>query len=203
MDASLILRHVEFAQMPYEVWQNEPTAQPPGDTISFRYWLDPGTWLVHATDSAYDIAREGFRGAVSVLALTTHQRDMDLRSPGEGYVFAVTPDRAREVVNHSRGGYGAELVAFRADGAGAYEHYGDRQTQIIVPAGCTYDHVPLFRVYDAWLVSAEDAARGLRVRCARRLEGREFEFDDVEAAVEWLDACKVERRIVMPPEHYP
>jgi hypothetical protein len=98
------------------------------------------TWLVHFSNDAADIWRNGFKyGADDMerLGLTTHYSEKHRkREPGYNFAFVAT---SRDAVNSTRGGrssynrtpkYGKHCVIFQNSGVEA-EHYGDEENQVV------------------------------------------------------------------------
>ena len=90
-------------------------------------------WLVHFTDDASSIARDGFTiGAedINKLGLTTHLGEYDKKYGG--YNFAYTPTDADRYGYEGNGNYkyGNEAVIFRASGIRLW-HSGDEEYQVI------------------------------------------------------------------------
>lgn len=89
------------------------------------------TWLIHFSNDADEIARDGFKyGAedFSAIGLTTHFTD-EVRKSGPGWNFAFKADDRRGV----RGGigkYGKQAVLFQSAGVDAY-HEGDNEQQVV------------------------------------------------------------------------
>lgn len=92
------------------------------------------TWLVHFSNNAYDIAREGFTRAVSnvdVLGLTKHGLpDYEYSETGDGYAFAFFADSRDAEAAASEQKYGDDCVIFQNSGVHTY-HHGDEENQIV------------------------------------------------------------------------
>lgn len=92
------------------------------------------TWLIHFSDNAYDIWREGFKYGIfgyDQLALTRH---LDPREKDGGYNFAFVADskdaRLGAKAATQGEGYGRHAVMFQNSGVEAY-HHGDEQDQVM------------------------------------------------------------------------
>ncbi len=98
--------------------------------LSKQKLLPNNTWLVHFSDHARSIAREGFTvGAddVTNLGITRHTNK---GYESEGYNFAFLAN-SREVETTARSRkYGKHAVMFRGSGVHFY-HYGDSENQIV------------------------------------------------------------------------
>lgn len=92
--------------------------------------LPNNTWLIHFSDYARDIVREGFtigEDDISRLGLTRHYNK---GYESEGFNFAFFAN-SREVDNVARSKkYGKHAVMFRGSGVHFY-HYGDEENQIV------------------------------------------------------------------------
>lgn len=84
--------------------------------------LPPTTWLVHFSDAAGKIARDGFRVGAMGSAAYTHG---DASVSGPGWNFAYEADRADP--SHC---YGTDAVLFRSAGIRVF-HKGDEETQVL------------------------------------------------------------------------
>ena len=93
-------------------------------------------WLVHFSDNAYHIAKEGFTYGTQELDRLAYSGAGDIESKfGEGYDFAYRADSATDVLvtpnkNWNTPKYGSEFVLFRASGVEAF-HDGDQERQVI------------------------------------------------------------------------
>ena len=120
------------AQAIRELIEQEPAAAP-----SFVYMDDaklqgPG-WLLHFSDAAEDIVREGFTHGLTdwtQLGLTTHYSERAKAQPG--YVFAFAPgDLPRYGWSRGRLKYGRAAVLFRAPESVRVWHNSDEEPQCI------------------------------------------------------------------------
>lgn len=98
--------------------------------LSKQKLLPNNTWLIHFSDNARSIARDGFTvGAddITTLGITRHSNK---GYESEGYNFAFLAN-SREVENTARSKkYGKHAVMFRGSGVHFY-HYGDNENQIV------------------------------------------------------------------------
>jgi hypothetical protein len=97
--------------------------------------LKSNTWLIHFSDHAYDIWKEGFTKGVddlTRLGLTNYLSDFEKSYPGYNFAFeALSRDALRASHYHmSRPKYGKNAVMFQSSGVPCY-HYGDEEKQII------------------------------------------------------------------------
>ena len=93
-------------------------------------------WLVHFSNGAYSIAKEGFKYGTEDLDRLAYSGCGDISNKfGSGYDFAYLADNANDSMyisgNHvDSPKYGDELVLFQASGVEAY-HDGDQERQVI------------------------------------------------------------------------
>ena len=91
------------------------------------------TWLVHFTDSPYDISAEGFKigmDNMDRLGLTTWFKNDGFDKKYGGYNFAFIAN-GRDAINAaSAGKYGRSAVLFQNSGVHCY-HYGDDEDQVV------------------------------------------------------------------------
>ena len=109
--------------------------------------LVKNSWLVHFTDNAFSIAREGFTKGVTLhewerLGLSTH-----FKTHGEGFNFAFTLKDA----DHEGTKYGKQCVMFKASGIKIY-HHGDGEHQVIFIGATATDLVPIYEGDSGWIV---------------------------------------------------
>jgi len=112
-------------------------------------------WLIHFSDSASDIAKEGFKyGADSVdkLGLTTWLSSFD--KANGGYNFAYTLNDFEKYGNNSNNDYkyGKEAVLFISSGIKTY-HWGDAEPQVIFWGKLAQDIVLLENNEDNWFIT--------------------------------------------------
>jgi len=129
-------------------------------------------WLIHFTDDAHAIARNGFTFGVddlSKLCLTTHLSKAS-KSRG-GYNFAFTADYKSKLKPNRYGGtnYGSEAVMFRANGIEVW-HYGDEEYQVIFKGSTARDIIPIWESDGQWF--AGDYNKG---------------FDSLIDSVSWIE----------------
>ena len=119
--------------------QNDPANVPSFMYLTYEGIVKNG-WLLHYTDNADSISREGFtRGMddLSKLGLTTYYTDK--AKEAGGYNFAVPADQADSI----RGlDFGKHAVLFRASGLRTY-HSGDEFYQIIFWGKDARDIIPI------------------------------------------------------------
>jgi hypothetical protein len=138
--------------------------------------LRPDTWLIHFTDSAINIAHDGFTKGVddmTRLGLTTHLSDLDKKYGGYNFAFIADSRDARNAARKNK--YGKEAVMFQSAGVRAY-HYGDEENQVIFWGKSVNPNklVLLSRDYDNWCVSTMRMNRD----CAHK--------GDFENVVDWV-----------------
>jgi hypothetical protein len=125
------------------------------------------TWLVHFSDHAVAIKREGFQYGVDVLALDRLAFTRGWRNgPGVGYNFAYLAGGVHAARAAEAGFYGRDAVMFRSSGVSAY-HYGDEEVQVVF-------YGPDVRPEEMVLLVREDEAHCVVGRGGRRLVCGEF-----------------------------
>jgi hypothetical protein len=90
-------------------------------------------WLIHCTDDAYGIEKEGFtRGVDSMdkLGYTCHLSEYDRENGGYNFAYTISDFGKYGMNTRSKPKYGKQLVIFTASGVRGY-HYGDGEYQVI------------------------------------------------------------------------
>jgi hypothetical protein len=131
--------YTEFEDYCFEkILKESPTDGPLWLYMDFRK-LVRNTWLIHFSDSAYDIYLKGFKYGVDVysterLALSTYYSDETRkRAPGYNFAYNVEDTNLKRTAVHGRSRkpkYGSEAVMFIGSGVQAY-HHGDEENQVI------------------------------------------------------------------------
>lgn len=103
-------------------------------TLMKQQVLPNDTWLVHFSDNAYNIVKEGFTiGApdITKLGITKNEYN-DMTEPGYNFAFLADSRDALYVANTRTNArkYGKEIVMFRGSGV-HFHHYGDEEDQIV------------------------------------------------------------------------
>ena len=131
----------EFEQYrkPFISWVEDKLSTNPGlsDALAPTYLFMNGatliprqTWLIHFSDDADDIARNGFEyGAedFTALGLTTHLSEKRRKSK-PGWNFAFTADDRSVRIGSKK--YGKSAVLFQSAGVEAF-HDGDNESQVV------------------------------------------------------------------------
>lgn len=135
-------------------------------------------WLIHFTDDAVDIAREGFKFGVddmTKLGLTTHLGEFDKKYGGYNFAYLIHDFQRYAKGNYYRGKYkyGKEAVVFNASGIKVW-HYGDEEPQVIFYGNTARNIIPI--------TSGENNDYAIFGKNGRVL----FEHDDLETVVYWL-----------------
>jgi hypothetical protein len=144
---------------------NAPAELPTHHYLSARdnRLLPAQTWLVHFSDNAYDISREGFMFGmhdVSKLGLTTHYSNKSFEKSGGGYNFAFIANGRYARWAAETGKYGREAVMFQNSGVRAY-HFSDEEEQIMFN-GADVDPrmiILLRKTGDGWAVTTRYTIR--------------------------------------------
>jgi hypothetical protein len=132
-------------------------------------------WLIHFTDNANDIAKEGFKYGIDEmekLGLTCHLSEFEKKYGG--YNFAYTLSDFPKYAKKSRGyKYGSEAVVFNASGIKVW-HYGDEEPQVIFYGNTAKNIIPI--------TSGENAEFAIYNKNNKIL----YENDDLKNVVYWL-----------------
>ena len=168
-------------------------------TSEVMYYLDDvnNEWLIHFSDNAYDIWREGFKYATSdVDALGYSGAGSTANKESEGYDFAFRTDRniSNYFSNYNRryngAPYGKEAVMFRASGVEA-SHSGDEQDQVMFYNMDAKDIVYLqWDEYRDWFV-ADNKGRAI------------YRNENIDEVINWVKANfnQYRKQLVNPKEH--
>lgn len=139
-------------------------------SLENTHLLPRTTWLVHFTDNAYEIAKDGFKYGVydmDKLGLTTWYRNDGFTKKHGGYNFAFLAD-GNDADNGARGKkYGRDAVLFQSSGVLIY-HYGDSEKQVVF-WGASVDPRSIIRLerlssHDDWSVKEHPRAKSRRDR---------------------------------------
>ena len=105
-------------------------------------------WLIHFTDDALSVARDGFKYGVddiTKLGLTKHLGQYDKQYGGYNFAYLLKDFPRHAERNYTRGGgykYGDEAVVFRASGIRVY-HHSDNEPQVIFFGKYAKDIIPI------------------------------------------------------------
>lgn len=141
--------------------------------------LIKNTWLIHFTDDADGIARNGFKYGVTEidkLGMTTNLAEFDKKYGGYNFAFRADNFNRHYKSRHGWRGepkYGREAVLFRASGMELY-HYGDEEPQVIFYGNTARNIIPITDRDRKWAVYSRYNGRLL------------FEDDDLEKVVYWV-----------------
>ncbi len=130
IEAAMTVQEKEQAAE-YVVRHNSAEA-PTWAHMEYREPVPPGTWLVHFSDQAHEVAEQGMKRGVEVvtrLGLTTHLHDNEKKYGGYNFAFEALSRDAQSAAYDRK--YGDSAVLFQAMGLKAY-HYGDEEHQVIV-----------------------------------------------------------------------
>jgi hypothetical protein len=136
-------------------------------------------WLIHFTDNAQDIARNGFKYGVddmTKLGLTTHLGEFDKKYGGYNFAYKLSDFSIYGKGNYSHGSgykYGKEAVVFNASGIKVW-HYGDEEPQVIFYGKTAKDIIPI--------IGGENEKWEIYNKDGRIL----YENDDLKKVVDWL-----------------
>ena len=132
------------------------------------------TWLVHFTDNADNIFKNGFTKGVSEiekLGLTTHLGEFDKKYGGYNFAYTIYDFKKFSKKNHGYK-YGKELVIFKASGV-RLNHKGDEENQTIFwgkEATCIN---AIKNEYDYWVIMS---------KVGKKL----YENEKLEKVVDWV-----------------
>ena len=167
----------------HQMFQDEPTEVPSKYHFSLddKRLLKRLTWLVHFSDDAYSIARNGFSYGMDDmdrLGLTTHFTDhFRKRDRGYNFAFEANSHYAKSAARIKR--YGKNAVLFQNSGVKTH-HYADEEQQIIFwGADVKPSNIILLqRDYEdsAWAV----------MRHPSHSDGVLYKADSYESAVKWV-----------------
>lgn len=159
------------------IMQHDPAFAPTWGHMDYGKTLHRQTWLVHFSDDAYNIARDGFTYGIDDmdrLGLTTYFRKE--AKEGGGYNFAFTVDS--RYVNYAarERKYGNDAVLFTSSGVEAH-HYGDQEDQVIFygPHIDPRNIILLDRSEDMWSVQVHPS----------KGHGSIFSAEDFDTAASW------------------
>jgi hypothetical protein len=172
----------QFAQWLYDKIMDHDLNINDADLPAWSFFDNPrlvkNQWLIHFTDDAEGIARQGFKYGVDEidkLALTTHLGEFEKKYGG--YNFAYDIDRYARYAhsNHGRGfKYGKEAVIFRASGMELW-HYGDGEPQVIFYGNTAKSIIPITEGEEhQWAVKSVKSGRSL------------YESDEFDDVVVWV-----------------
>lgn len=172
-----------FAEYLYNKINNNTLPINDSEYPAWSYFDDNPTlvknqWLIHFTDNADDIAKEGFKFGVddmTKLGLTTHLGEFDKKYGGYNFAYLIHDFSRYAKGNYYRGKYkyGKEAVVFNASGIKVW-HYGDEEPQVIFFGNTARNIIPITR--------GENSDYAIYGKNGSVL----FENDDLERVVYWL-----------------
>ena len=132
-------------------------------------------WLIHFTDNANDIAKEGFKYGIDEmekLGLTCHLSEFEKKYGGYNFAYTLSdfPKYAKKSSGYK---YGKEAVVFNASGIKVW-HYGDEEPQVIFYGNTAKNIIPI--------TSGENAEFAIYSKDNKIL----YENDDLKNVVYWL-----------------
>jgi hypothetical protein len=132
-------------------------------------------WLIHFTDNANDIAKEGFKYGIDEmekLGLTCHLSDFEKKYGGYNFAYTLSdfPKYAKKSGGYK---YGKEAVIFNASGIKVW-HYGDEEPQVIFYGNTAKNIIPI--------TSGENSEFAIYSKDNKIL----YENDDLKNVVYWL-----------------
>lgn len=138
-------------------WAPPEWYQPLGKAPSWfnltRPKLVKNQWLIHFTNDAEAIAKQGFKHGVRDLTRLGNATSNALhakRSSGKfNFAYLVSDPGYRKGVK-----YGHEAVVFKANGVAAW-HEGDQETQVVFEGSTARDIKPITQEYGAWYVGGQ------------------------------------------------
>ena len=166
------------------VMQNDPANAPSFMHLTYK-GIVKNQWLVHFTDHADDISREGFTKGMwdlSKLGLTTYYTD-NAKEAG-GYCFAVPADDTGSLRGFD---FGKHAVLFRASGLMTY-HSGDEFYQVIFWGKDARDIIPIrHNDYSNWELPCGSSGRPV------------FQAEKIQDAVDWaIENFQQYRSLLVP-----
>jgi hypothetical protein len=136
-------------------------------------------WLVHLTDSADAIAREGFKYGVddmTKLGLTCSLGEFDKKYGGYNFAYTLLDFKKYARRDYTQGGgykYGKEAVVFNASGIKLW-HDGDKEYQVIFYGNTARNIIPI--------TSGEKEKYAVYSKSGKVL----FENDSLDRVVDWI-----------------
>lgn len=180
-----------FAEYLYNKINNNTLPISDSEYPAWSYFDDNPTlvknqWLIHFTDNADDIAKEGFKFGVddmTKLGLTTHLGEFDKKYGGYNFAYLIHDFQRYAKGNYRIGKYkyGKEAVVFNASGIKVW-HYGDEEPQVIFYGNTARNIIPI--------TNGENYDYAIYSKNGRVL----FENDDLERVVYWLNDNYVQYR---------
>lgn len=153
---------------------------PETDYPSWAYMYDAkilkNQWLIHFTDDADEIAREGFKLGVSEydrLGLTKHMSNFDKEFGGYNFAYTLNDFQRYGYQGYGKYKYGNEAVLFRASGIRTY-HNGDEEEQVIFYGNTARNIIPI--------TSGENDDFAVYTKNGRLL----YENDSLPKVVDWV-----------------
>ena len=182
----------------YTMMTHDPANTPSQAFYSDIQLLDRQTWLVHFSDDAMNIARDGFKygmDQMDKLGLTTYFKDTGFDKGRGGYNFAFEAG-SRWANNAARQGkYGTDVVMFTNAGVKAW-HSGDEEDQVMF-WGANVDPRSIilisksddYTMHEGWCVSQHPSKGRFERDCVYQNE----DFDTVTNWVEqnWRQYAKI------------
>ena len=172
----------QFAQWLYDKIMNHDLNINDADLPAWSFFDNPrlvkNQWLIHFTDDAEGIARQGFKYGVDEidkLALTTHLGEFEKKYGGYNFAYDIERYARYAHSNHGRGfKYGKEAVIFRASGMELW-HYGDEEPQVIFYGNTAKSIIPITEGEEhQWAVKSVKSGRSL------------YESDEFDDIVVWI-----------------
>lgn len=172
----------KYADHLYERISDHTLPIPEAELPTWSYFDDTAKlvknqWLIHFTDDADGIARDGFKYGVSdmtKLGLTTSLGEFEKKYGGYNFAYKLSDFRRYGGHSDSRFKYGKEAVIFRASGLQLW-HHGDQEPQVIFYGNTAQNIIPI--------TSGENSSWALRSNLTSRIL---FEDDALETVVNWL-----------------
>ncbi len=173
-----------FAEYLFKKISNNTLPIPEQEYPAWSYFDDSpqlikNQWLIHFTNNADDIAREGFKYGVddmTKLGLTTSLGEFDKKYGGYNFAYLLSDFPKYSTRDYTRGGgykYGKEAVVFNASGIKLW-HHGDQEPQVIFYGKTATNIIPI--------TSGENADWAIHDKNGRIL----FENDELKRVVSWL-----------------
>lgn len=141
--------------------------------FTFERVVPRQTWLIHKTNDAVKIIKEGFAcGAddIGALGLTTWIKKKKNCDPGWNFAFEADSKDARRAADGGK--YGEDVILFQSSGVRAY-HSGDEESQVLFWGPSVKEVIPL------WMAGAD----GYRLDSKDDREILTAQFGDM---VEWV-----------------
>ena len=181
--------HYKYGEYLFNRINNDTLDIPPADYPAWHFFGTPSIvknqWLIHYTDDADSIARDGFTRGVNEmdkLGLTCHLGEFDKMYGGYNFAYTLDDYKRYGYGRHNPFKYGKEAIIFNASGLKLW-HNGDSEPQVIFYGNTAKNIIAI--------TEGENLRWAVRHAKTNRII---FESDDFEQVVEWVKTNFVQYR---------